>query len=117
MSKLRAKRVSDLLKEETARIIQYNIKDPRVGFTTVTGAEVSSDLRYAKVFYTVFGDDAVREGTREGLESAKPYIRRELAKILSTKVVPHLTFVYDVSIERGQRLEDLINRTSSNEDD
>jgi len=117
LSKLRAKRVSDLIKEETARIIQKNIKDPRVGFTTVTGAEVSSDLRYAKIFYTVFGDESVREGTREGLESAKPYIRRELAKIMSTKVVPHLTFVYDISIERGQRLEDLINRTTTDEND
>ena len=103
--------MADLLQQEVASIIQKDIKDPRVGFVTITGADVSPDLRQAKIFYTVFGDEKKREETREGLARARSYIRREVSRVLSLKVTPDLNFVFDESVERGLRLDDLIDST------
>jgi ribosome-binding factor A len=109
---VRTRRVADLLKQEVASLLQKEVKDPRVGFITITDAEVSPDLKVAKVFYTVFGDEKVRESTAKGLESARPFIRREIGKVLQTKSTPELRFIYDESVERGLKLEDLIAKAA-----
>ncbi|TAL17171.1 30S ribosome-binding factor RbfA [bacterium] len=112
MPSVRTRRVADLLKKEVASLLQKEVKDPRVGFITITDAEVSPDLKVAKVFYTVFGDAKVREDTARGLESARPFIRREVGKVLQTKSTPELRFIYDESVERGLKLEDLIAKAA-----
>ncbi len=101
------------MKEEVASIIAREIKDPRIGFITVTDAEVSPDLKVAKIFYTVFGDEKARADTAKGLESAKPFVRREIGKFLKLKSTPEIRFFFDESVERGQKLEELIAKAGN----
>jgi ribosome-binding factor A len=84
------------------------LKDPRVGFVTVTGVEVTPDLHLARVYFTVFGDDKQRKDSQKGLQSAVPFLRRELAKRLRMRYVPDLLFQFDASLEYGNRIESLI---------
>lgn len=107
----RKKRVADLISREIASLIQRDVKDPRVSLVTVTGADISPDLRSAKVFYTVFGDEDKREATAEALERAKGFLRRELGARLELKATPELRFVYDDTLDRGLRIENLLSGT------
>ena len=101
-------RVADLLQQEIAAILQKDIKDPRIGFITITGVDVSNDLSFAKVFYSVLGEDSAREETAKGLKSAYPYIRGEVARRLQFKSAPELRFYYDASLDRAERLDQLL---------
>lgn len=107
MDTKRTQRVADQVLHEVAQILQREVKDPRVGFVTLTGAKVSPDLHYAWLYYTVFGEEGVRRETSKGLESATPYIRRELGRRLRLKATPELRFEFDESVERGLRMEEL----------
>ena len=114
----RIERVAELIKEEVSRIIREDVNDPRIGFVTITDAEVTPDLRLAKVYYTVYGDEDKRADTQKGLDSAKPFIRRELASAMSTKVTPQIRFIFDESIERGSRIESFFEQNADvSEDD
>jgi len=84
------------------------LKDPRVGFVTVTAVEVTPDLHLARVFFTVFGDDKQRKDSQQGLQSAVPFLRRELARRLRMRYMPDLLFQFDASLEYGNRIESLI---------
>lgn len=119
MDTKRSRRVADQILHEVAQILQREVKDPRVGFVTLTGAKVSPDLHYAWLFYTVLGEEATRDATRKGLESAAPFIRREIGQRLRLKTTPELRFSYDESVERGFRLEELFQgfRHESDETD
>ncbi|NTU59716.1 MAG: 30S ribosome-binding factor RbfA [Deltaproteobacteria bacterium] len=108
MENKRPQRVADQLLHEVARAVQHDVKDPRVGFVTFTSARVSPDLRVAWIYYTVLGDEKAREGTRRGLESATPFLRRTLGQALRLKSVPELRFDYDDAVERGLRMEELL---------
>jgi len=103
----RAERVSDQMKQEIADILMRKIKDPRIGFVTVTDVEVADDLRNAKVFVSVYGSD--KASTLQGLESAAPFIRSELGKRMRMKFVPELLFRYDDSVERGAHIMELLH--------
>lgn len=106
----RTKRIADLITREIAAVVQRDVKDPRIGIVTFTGAEVSSDLGFAKVYYTVLGDDEQREKTQAGLERANGFLRREIAHRLDTKTTPQLRFIYDNSMDRAIRLEELLGQ-------
>jgi ribosome-binding factor A len=84
------------------------LKDPRVGFVTVTAVETSSDLRRATVFVSVLGDEAVRRRTLDGLESAHGFLQRRVAHELHLKHTPTLHFAYDDSVDRGLRIQALL---------
>jgi ribosome-binding factor A len=103
----RAERVSDQMKQEIADILMRKIKDPRIGFVTVTDVDVADDLRNAKVFVSVLGAD--RAATLKGLESAAPFIRSELGKRMRMRFVPELLFRYDESVERGAHIMELLH--------
>lgn len=109
MSVLRAQRVRELFKQELGSMLQREIKDPRIGFATITDVEVTADLRYAKIFVSPFGDDESARLTMEGLESAKGYIRTELGHRVRLRFTPEISFALDRSIERGVRLTHLID--------
>ncbi len=111
----RPQRVADLVRHEVAAILQREVKDPRVGFVTVTDVEMSPDLRVARVFYSVLGESDQRRDTGQGLASASAYIRREVGRRLHLKVVPELRFVYDTSLERGLRIEAVIESMGNDE--
>lgn len=103
----RSQRLSILLKEEVADIVLHKIKDPRIGFVTVTDVELSEDLRLAKVFVTVLKDED-RELTLQILNEAKGFVRGEIAKRLRIKIIPTFEFLYDESIDRGFRIDKLL---------
>ncbi len=103
----RSQRVSDLLREEIADIVMNRLKDPRVGFVTVTGVKITEDLKLASVYVSVMKPEE-REATLEILTSAKGFIRSELSKRVRMKFIPTLTFRIDESIEYGYRIEKLL---------
>ena len=110
MESRRPHRVADLLLHEIAWVLQREIKDPRIGFVTLTAVEMNPDLKVARVYYTVLGEQAQVEDTARGLESARSYIRRSVGKRLHLRAVPEIRFLYDASVERGLRTQMIIER-------
>lgn len=109
----RTKRVAAQVQRELAQLIQFEVKDPRVGLVTVSAVELSRDLSYAKVYVTVFSTDNNVEEALEGLNKAAGFLRRELGKRLSIRVTPELKFLYDASVENGANLSALIDKAIS----
>jgi ribosome-binding factor A len=105
----RTDRVGEEFREILAEAI-LKLKDPRVGFVTVTGVKVTPDLRRAWVFYTSFGDDKARAGTRAALRSARPHLRSTIGRQVRLKYLPDLEFEEDQSLENGQRIDELIRK-------
>lgn len=109
MATRRQKQVAELLHQEISQLIQYRTQDPRLGFVTVTDVEVSPDLRLAKVFVTVLGDEVDTRSTLEGLASASRYFRRELSQSLALRYVPQLSFELDTSLEYGLHIDEILD--------
>ncbi|HEY5858971.1 MAG: 30S ribosome-binding factor RbfA [Actinomycetota bacterium] len=103
----RTERVGEEFREILAEQIQ-RLKDPRVGFITVTGVRVSPDLRHAWVSYTALGDDKARAGSRAAIRSATPHLRSALGKQVRLKFLPELEFEEDQTFERSQQIDALI---------
>jgi ribosome-binding factor A len=106
----RMRRVDEAVREVLSDAIAQQIKDPRVGFVTVTAVETSTDLRRARVFVSVLGEQGVRRRTMQGLQSAHGVLQRAVARELRLKHTPTLEFVYDDTAERGMRIAQLIDR-------
>lgn len=106
----RQERVAAAIQHEVGGMLTRGLKDPRIGFVTITGAKVSPDLREAWVYYAVHGEARARQDTAVGLDAAKGFIRRELGKALRLRVTPELHFVFDESIDRGERIEQLLKQ-------
>lgn len=104
----RSHRVGEAIHKEISALLVKGLKDPRVGFVTITAVEITGDLRHAKVFFTAFGEEAARRNSMKGLQSSIPFLRRELGKCLRLRVVPELQFVYDTSLDYGNRIETLL---------
>jgi ribosome-binding factor A len=102
-------RIADQIQRELAGLIRAEVKDPRVGLVTLTGVEVSSDYRHAKIFFTVLGDPEQVRVASQGLDHAAGFLRARLASSLRLRVMPELHFVYDESVARGARLSQLID--------
>lgn len=108
----RTDRVSEEMKKEVSAIIQNELKDPRLPkMISVTTAEVTRDLRYAKIFISVLGDENDKKNAIQGLKSAAGFIRREIGQRLKLRYTPEILFELDNSIERGVYLNKLINET------
>jgi ribosome-binding factor A len=101
----RTERVSDLIRAEVARLIGTEIRDPRLGFVTVTGADVTADLRSVRVFVSVLGDDPARRASLQALNHAAGFFRRHLFRNLRLRHPPAVTFVFDDSLDRGDRID------------
>ena len=105
----RLRRVNEAVRQVLSDAITRDVKDPRVGFVTVTAVDVSSDLRHAHVYVSVLGDAAAREGSLEGLGAAHGFLQGRIARELRLKHTPTLTFFHDDTAERAQRLERLMD--------
>lgn len=107
----RTQRVGDFLKQELARLIQLEVRDPRVGMVSVTGVEVSRDMAHAKVFVTVLGKDTEADAAESiaALNHAAGFLRSQVARISNARTTPKLRFVFDASIGRGARMSSLID--------
>lgn len=106
----RLRRVNEAVRQVLSDAITQDLKDPRVGFVTVTGVDVSPDLRHARVYVSVLGDAAAKEGSLDGLRAAHGYLQRRIAGELRLKHTPTLNFSIDDSIDRGMRISELIDR-------
>lgn len=109
MASRRQRQVAELLHEEISQLIQHHTRDPRLGFVTVTGVDVSADLRIARVYVTALGDETGIQSTLEGLASAAGYFRHQMRQNLSLRYIPELRFKLDTSLEYGLRIDDLLN--------
>ncbi len=112
----RSQRVSDLLREEVADIIFHKLKDPRIGFITVTGADVTDDLKISVVYVSVLKEEE-KKPTIEVLNSAKSFIRSELKKRLKMKFIPSLEFKLDPSVEYGSKIDRLLDEIKKKDED
>ncbi len=117
MSNYRPERVGAAIREEVSSILQRDIKDPRLGFATVTDVEVSGDLHHVKIFVSILGDEESRAQTMEALDSATGFVRSEIGRRVPLRLTPEISFEYDDSIERGARILKLIEDVRSEEND
>lgn len=108
----RTDRVGEEFREILAEEIQ-RLKDPRVGFVTVTGVEVTPDLKRARVFYTAYGDERARAASSAALRSATPHLRRTIGRQVRLKVVPELRFEVDASLATGERIDRLLDAVAA----
>jgi ribosome-binding factor A len=106
----RSERIGELVKEELGRLLVTKLKDPRLGFVTITSVRMTPDLREALVLYSVIGSDAVRESTQAALESARGFLQHELADLLKLRLTPRLRFKVDHSLEHSLRIESIIRK-------
>lgn len=104
----RANRIGELIRSEISDLLLRHIKDPRIGFCTITRVEVSGDYRHAKVFVSVMGNEDQKKLTLTGLKSALGFIRREAGKRLSLKYMPELILVLDRSLDYGFQIDKLL---------
>lgn len=110
MSSPRVRKVADRIKVTVAEMLERRIKDPRLGFVTVTDVRVSGDSQHASVFYTVFGEPAQVAASAAALESAKGLIRSEVGKQLGIRHVPTLEFIHDALPDTARHIEDLLSQ-------
>ncbi len=114
----RANRVSEQLVRELSKIISEQLTDPRIGFVTITGAEVSEDLSQATVYFTVLGGEKEKRDTFAGLISARKFLKAALGKEMNIRKIPELKFEYDESVIKGmeifKKLQEMRNKGSEN---
>lgn len=114
-SEARARKLADRVREIVAEALETRIKDPRLGFVTVTDARVTPDLREATVFYTVYGDDEAREGTAAALESAKGMLRTEVGRQTGIKHTPSLEFILDALPDTARHIDELLRSAAESD--
>jgi ribosome-binding factor A len=110
MTAQRMRRVDEAMREVLSDAIAMDLQDPRIGFVTVTGVKTSPDLRHARVYVSILGDERARTATLDGLRSAHGFLQGRVASQLKLKHTPMLTFEYDESIDRGMRITRLIDQ-------
>ncbi len=106
----RSSRIQELILEEVSKIIQNGLKDPRIGFATVTGVDLTDNLKHAKVYVSVMGSKVEQSDTLKGLSSATGFIRAQLAKNLHLKYIPELAIVQDNTPEEVEKISRIINQ-------
>ncbi len=106
----RSEKVADLIQREISEMLLKTLKDPRIGFVTITRVTVSDDCRMAKVYFSVMGTPADRERSMKGLNHAKGYVRKELGRRMRLRYAPDVAFQFDPSIEYGIHLEEVIHQ-------
>jgi ribosome-binding factor A len=109
MAGRRPERLAEQIKEEVSLIIAGDLEDPRVGFVTVTDAKISPDLRHAKIFVTVLGDEQQVSESLEALKHASRFIRHQLGAALRIRRTPELHFVYDETVRTAARIEQILS--------
>lgn len=116
MSERRAK-VEELIKQELSQMILSEVKDPRVGFVTVTGVKMTPDLREARVYVSVMGDEKKVKASLAGIESAMPFFKRELGRRVRLRYMPSLTFELDKSLDYSEHIQKLLLKAERGETD
>jgi len=115
VSSYRMRRVNEALKEIIGTALTTEIKDPRIGFVTLTGVETTPDLSHAKVFVSVYGKQVEKDATMEGLRAAGPFLQRHINDELHLKRTPTLEFVYDTTVDQGMRIQAILKSSGAGE--
>ncbi len=110
----RKERVQEEIKREIANILRRDVKDPRIGFISITDVDISDDLSFVKVYYSTLSDNKLEE-VKSGLDKATGYIRSEIGKRIRLRVTPEISFRYDDSLKRGARIMELLSEVEKNE--
>lgn len=113
MSERRTQRINEFIREEVALLIQKEIKDPRIGFVTVLDCKVTSDLKEAKIYISVFGNKKEKDKSLAGLQSAAGYIQSKIGKLVEWKNTPRIIFFLDETAEKAARIEELFKKIKS----
>lgn len=113
----RALQLNKQIKLEISDILLKEIADPRIGFTTITDVELTGDLKIAKIFYSVIGDEKTKKRCQIGLNKAKGYIKRELGKRLHIKFIPDIIFCFDKSMEHADNIFKILKEIEDDERD
>jgi len=111
----RSDKVAEAVHVLVTELLVKGLKDPRIGFVTITGVKVTDDMHLATVFFTVMGDDDAKKGTEAGLNSARGFIRKEMGKKFRMRFVPEVIFKYDNSLDRGNRIDELLREIKAHE--
>lgn len=114
VKQIKLERINNSLVEQISYIIAHDVKNPGINFVTITGAKVTSDLSMAKIYFTVLDQSKIKE-TLEALKDASGYIRHELREKIDIRQIPELEFVYDESIEYGNKIEKIIDKLHEDE--
>lgn len=114
MASVKIERLNHTVMEEISKILMTEVKDEDIRFVTITGVDITSDLSFAKVYFTVL-DEKKKDTTLEALNGASHFIRGELSKRIEVRHTPELKFIYDESIEYGEHIEDVIEKIHKNE--
>jgi ribosome-binding factor A len=109
----RPRRVADQLRAEISDLLAREVQDPGVGFVTITHVNVSPDLQVSRVYYTTLGDDNARRETARALKRAVPFLRRQIGRRLRLKRIPEIEFFFDEAIERGDRIEQILQEITA----
>ena len=117
MGSVRVEKIQELIKQEASEIIMRELKDPRIGFVTVTEVDVSSDLRNAKLYLIILGSDKQIEDTWKGLNSSLGFIRRELAHRIRLKFITEIKFLMDTSLQYSAHIQELLIKVQKDEED
>ncbi|HEV3485232.1 MAG TPA: 30S ribosome-binding factor RbfA [Vicinamibacterales bacterium] len=117
MASPRTARVGDQIRVEIADLLARVVQDPGIGFVTITGVRVTPDLQQARVYYTSLGDDRARKESRRALERVTPFLRRQIGQRLRLRRVPELQFFFDESVERGDRIEQILQELKAERGD
>lgn len=104
----RTVRISDIIKREVADILSRDVKDPRLGFITITQVTVAKDLKNARVFFTTMREGQELDALQEGLQHAAGFVQRKLGARLQLRHTPHITFIYDTSVAQGIRMNKIL---------
>jgi ribosome-binding factor A len=117
MKDVRLKRLSEVVQRKASEVILYELKDPRMGFVTVTRVKLSGDLRHAVIYYSVVGSEGECSRTSHALEHAKGYIQSQIASALKTRVTPIIRFEFDKSVEGSVRVSRILSEIAVDERD
>ncbi len=114
----RVSRISSEVKRVVSELIRTELRDPRISdMTSITDVEVTSDLSYANIFISVYGDEEVKKESMDGLNNAKGFIKKELGERLDLRHIPEVVFKLDDTVDKGMRIEELISSLHSEEED
>jgi ribosome-binding factor A len=109
----RSDKVAESIHEQVSGLLIKGLKDPRIGFVTITGVKVTDDLSIATIYFSVIGSDEEKHDSEKGLNSAKGFVRKEIAANLRMRRVPEIIFKYDNSFEYGQRIESILSEINA----
>ena len=114
-NQLRVEKLQELIKQETGKMLLTDIKDPRIGFVTVTDVEMTGDLREAKIYVSIMGNDEQIKSSLEGLNSALGFIRREIGRRIKIRFTPEISFALDKSLDYSEHIQKLLLKVQAEE--